>query len=91
MKHRENSFAVLRSLVNGRTFRGESNNIQLDPKQEHLLLKENYFIITPVSYTHLDVYKRQMLLRLGKVININNETVQMTQCKHCLLYTSRCV
>ena len=37
------------------------------------------FMIMPVSYTHLDVYKRQMQ-RIG---------LEEGQC--CLLYTSRCV
>ena len=42
---------------------------------------------TPVSYTHLDVYKRQKHDTIFKALNIEN--TQNT--KTCLLYTSRCV
>nr|WP_166742229.1 hypothetical protein [Pseudomonas sp. HS-2] len=37
------------------------------------------FMAPPVSYTHLDVYKRQLLHRAG------------LHGTACLLYTSRCV
>ena len=47
---------------------------------------------TPVSYTHLDVYKRQML----EMVGIANSQGVYEMYPHelsggCLLYTSRCV
>ena len=39
---------------------------------------------TPVSYTHLDVYKRQ-ITRMGRTIRWRSRS------RACLLYTSRCV
>ena len=53
-------------------------------------------IYEPVSYTHLDVYKRQMLAR-GTERRDLLETVQgyvilkAATFETCLLYTSRCV
>ena len=48
--------------------------------------------ITPVSYTHLDVYKRQDLIRLqAKVLCRGLEQVGTGGVGVCLLYTSRCV
>ena len=62
---------------------------------------------TPVSYTHLDVYKRQGLCIgsadsthvkgisvRGNVVfnaNQNRQNDGVTRAKSCLLYTSRCV
>ena len=46
--------------------------------------------ITPVSYTHLDVYKRQELyskIRPGEPFSLDSAENLVT----CLLYTSRCV
>ena len=60
----------------------------------------------PVSYTHLDVYKRQILVAAGLGIDFCVNMVQNAQgqplgifagemeaahLKGCLLYTSRCV
>ena len=46
-------------------------------------------LLEAVSYTHLDVYKRQKLNRENK---INNEEVSFIDKNvACLLYTSRCV
>ena len=58
----------------------------------------------PVSYTHLDVYKRQMLGRARQVKVTKEDTTivdgmgdkkaiadRVAQIKACLLYTSRCV
>ena len=63
-----------------------TGNVQLGNTQENI----------PVSYTHLDVYKRQELERVDikdklgvldiKAIINENITVNI-----CLLYTSRCV
>ena len=39
----------------------------------------------PVSYTHLDVYKRQAMVQAVDR-NVSDESIQT-----CLLYTSRCV
>ena len=44
----------------------------------------------PVSYTHLDVYKRQQLIREG-VKEAMQKGVRCRQVDICLLYTSRCV
>ena len=54
---------------------------------------------TPVSYTHLDVYKRQELSTLelqsmkmvDAVINGYIQVAVILLCVACLLYTSRCV
>ena len=46
-------------------------------------LREQECAMTPVSYTHLDVYKRQV--RYGKQYDY-----RCPSCR-CLLYTSRCV
>ena len=50
----------------------------------------------PVSYTHLDVYKRQLIYRGKRIVNwcpdcttaISDDEAEY---KDCLLYTSRCV
>ena len=52
-----------------------------------------------VSYTHLDVYKRQTLLQImgtldepdAGVVQIDGTVVSRMKEKDCLLYTSRCV
>ena len=62
--------------------------------------------IRPVSYTHLDVYKRQLQAR-GEDIDpvalaldiaarnaagpVAKKNIKQTQILYCLLYTSRCV
>ena len=50
----------------------------------------SYGFFMPVSYTHLDVYKRQLLYP-----SLNNKTVPTDKNRFlfeaCLLYTSRCV
>ena len=50
----------------------------------------------PVSYTHLDVYKRQVLAVLFAVllwvdVNAGYRQISLEQLWGCLLYTSRCV
>ena len=57
----------------------------------------------PVSYTHLDVYKRQVLDKFLKTMQTTATRLQekllrpeirqkgKEQVKDCLLYTSRCV
>ena len=50
--------------------------------------------VLPVSYTHLDVYKRQHLDDNRETIERlfeEREAVASRQPKACLLYTSRCV
>ena len=60
--------------------------------------------IEPVSYTHLDVYKRQAFARLGERVQIRIPDKVLRKrgvgaslaenilfIKGCLLYTSRCV
>ena len=71
-------------------------NGELSPKE----LKE-LGAAGPVSYTHLDVYKRQVLDRLVKDrdIQLDYATAEKNYIKSickglfkiCLLYTSRCV
>ena len=43
----------------------------------------------PVSYTHLDVYKRQLVYRLDKLQKSTGLDLRVFE--DCLLYTSRCV
>ena len=50
----------------------------------------------PVSYTHLDVYKRQVLDMVHDRLKANAVPIQLPigkedTFKGCLLYTSRCV
>ena len=49
----------------------------------------------PVSYTHLDVYKRQVQTFFGEIdafVKANSENAELAPyIKGCLLYTSRCV
>ena len=53
----------------------------------NLLLHIKYrLLFLPVSYTHLDVYKRQLLAGRNK-----REAIKKVQSRGCLLYTSRCV
>ena len=53
----------------------------------------SYYYDSTVSYTHLDVYKRQFIGDVGradlreKVGNIKAKQAELA----CLLYTSRCV
>ena len=45
-----------------------------------------------VSYTHLDVYKRQVCDRIGQIYTEGFSSQSLTeQLEGCLLYTSRCV
>ena len=44
----------------------------------------------PVSYTHLDVYKRQIVYTLT-IVSFSVFGYYFTHLKSCLLYTSRCV
>ena len=61
-------------------------------------------ILTPVSYTHLDVYKRQPPYNVGDIVYLDDRPHQITELRDdtvqllptgmsypCLLYTSRCV
>ena len=65
-----------------------------------------YYNDKPVSYTHLDVYKRQMLpiAKVAENLGIDADDLEfygkykaklsdelIEKCKNCLLYTSRCV
>ena len=46
----------------------------------------------PVSYTHLDVYKRKLITRkeAAEILGISIATLDAAR-NNCLLYTSRCV
>ena len=46
--------------------------------------------LSPVSYTHLDVYKRQILIR-AELMFPGLQIFHETHYYDCLLYTSRCV
>ena len=51
-------------------------------------------VIIAVSYTHLDVYKRQIVLRLLRFkcrISTHQNRFSIHTSNSCLLYTSRCV
>ena len=51
----------------------------------------------PVSYTHLDVYKRQAMPSIWKIDRVSVSAQEVSQTfgritwRSCLLYTSRCV
>ena len=45
----------------------------------------------PVSYTHLDVYKRQLVVRPARVVRSRIPWMSSRMNELCLLYTSRCV
>ena len=50
--------------------------------------------LLPVSYTHLDVYKRQVHVHVGTEISLNrvdDDQSGVVLDNGCLLYTSRCV
>ena len=47
-------------------------------------------IANPVSYTHLDVYKRQLYIQLRNDVT-SEVKISEEECQACLLYTSRCV
>ena len=63
--------------------------------------------LAPVSYTHLDVYKRQLIKQYTNAVNtfssalelnpsnpflyLNRSTTRAEMIDFCLLYTSRCV
>ena len=77
--------------------------VTLFSKPEELIAWADTFdiLLNPVSYTHLDVYKRQAIMRDSETISAV-PTMQRFQVLHhaepvkhqlmsCLLYTSRCV
>ena len=51
----------------------------------------------PVSYTHLDVYKRQIyeymiqIINHAQRVNLSRDDIKVMILTTCLLYTSRCV
>ena len=70
------------------------------------IMKSNYYyawhfvpFLVPVSYTHLDVYKRQDQGHYGLTTGVQPKGIQgvqrllggLVQGEICLLYTSRCV
>ena len=61
---------------------GSDNN----PIESGIRLDNNGLGIDSVSYTHLDVYKRQQ-----SVVAAFADMYGFTQEQACLLYTSRCV
>ena len=75
-------------------------NRRIDQKTHELQIEKNNLqviidnINAPVSYTHLDVYKRQALRRLRPVscrIGMFCRFGSVQLILPCLLYTSRCV
>ena len=65
-------------------------------------LEQALLNLLPVSYTHLDVYKRQLLTNLALLLRSalrwqriylagDLGRVRLYLPHHCLLYTSRCV
>ena len=48
-------------------------------------------IFITVSYTHLDVYKRQSQCSAEPPRTLLQDELSFGRCNHCLLYTSRCV
>ena len=57
-----------------------------------LLGEENHDItVMAVSYTHLDVYKRQRLGTAAMTIGAARPALEIATSYTCLLYTSRCV
>ena len=66
--------------------------------------EETLAVLRPVSYTHLDVYKRQAFTHLRTLIqfhelsacasiteHMHNRNTELALHQICLLYTSRCV
>ena len=67
-----------------------------DVQGDLAMLFEKQYTLTPVSYTHLDVYKRQALIgyiwQEAPEEEMNFTTLlEMINASDCLLYTSRCV
>ena len=82
--------AELADALDSGSNRGNSVEVQV------LLSAPNHE--NPVSYTHLDVYKRQVQNRLDRVLGLTRENLTGVRVvrafdkeKSCLLYTSRCV
>ena len=77
------------------------DNIRAMSRDEELVVRRVYNTLHPVSYTHLDVYKRQALHSLYEIgRNLSDkerqEVIARVRAKgyrveDCLLYTSRCV
>ena len=87
-----NCFSGMRSYIACRIEPGRIN--ALSPLGEGRLLCSTERGYVPVSYTHLDVYKRQKEMGWNwqhKVKTTNSKTASSAQPKPCLLYTSRCV
>ena len=66
--------------------------------QEDSRISKMYFAkgTATVSYTHLDVYKRQKQNRLRRILRkkinkVKREPKRFNMNSRCLLYTSRCV
>ena len=65
--------------------------VQFQSEKWERTLRENGIQPVPVSYTHLDVYKRQNE-RCDEFIESQKQSIEkMKEGRTCLLYTSRCV
>ena len=84
------------------TVNGAKHRLEVGPKERLIdTLRER---LHPVSYTHLDVYKRQRFSRRRRSMSKIEVNITVNGAKHrlevgpkerlidtCLLYTSRCV
>ena len=86
---------MIRDITLGQYFPGDSWVHKLDPRIK--IIATLLFIIEPVSYTHLDVYKRQpktkagqekMGIALAKLAEEDPTFKTYTNADTCLLYTS---
>ena len=67
------------------------------PQKIDILMQLRYHGIKPVSYTHLDVYKRQNpdYIKIGKILEELEQAIsslddkEKNKCNICLLYTSK--
>ena len=72
-----------------------------EEERDTICFVANQIIPTPVSYTHLDVYKRQLMEKdyeyicqvqvSEKLLACNQVMLHFEGLDTCLLYTSRCV
>ena len=87
---------IYKRFVDARQQSLNHTSVTLDLDLPALLALQGGLIPVPVSYTHLDVYKRQDIrkLKLSSVsLMMRNRAVFMSPrvSSSCLLYTSRCV
>ena len=88
------------------SFPGSVNALEIGPGKSMIVQKKAFLAAEAVSYTHLDVYKRQaktgegldelmeMILLTAEVMELKanpNRRARGLVLEACLLYTSRCV